>query len=83
MRHHGQRIAVVCHGGVIECEFLWIGELNAGMRKRVAFPARNTAFTTWVRVQSPYDWRLGWQLAVVTTTTPPFGRCALTGTPLY
>ena len=62
MRHRGQRIAVVCHGGVIECAFLWIGELNAGMRKRVAFPARNTAFTTWVQVQSPYDQRIEWQL---------------------
>ncbi len=61
-QHAGQRIAVVCHGGVIECAFLWMCELNAGTRKRIAFPARNTAITTWIRVQSPYDDRLEWQL---------------------
>lgn len=60
--HAGQQIAVICHGGVIECAFLWIGELNAGMRRRVAFPARHTAITTWVHTTSPYDARTEWQL---------------------
>lgn len=61
-RHAGKRIAVVCHGGVIECAFMWMCELNAGIRRRVAFPARNTAITTWVNVASPYDTRTEWQL---------------------
>ena len=58
----GKRIAVVCHGGVIECAFLWACDLNAGVRRRVAFPARNTAFTTWHHRMSPFDQRLEWQL---------------------
>ena len=61
-RHAGQRIAVICHGGVIECAFLWMCELNAGLRRRVAFPARNTAFTTWIHSANPYDNRSEWQL---------------------
>ena len=61
-RHAGQRIAVVCHGGVIECAFLWACDLNAGVRRRVAFPARNTALTTWHHRVSPFDHRLEWQL---------------------
>ena len=61
-RHAGQRIAVICHGGVIECAFLWMCELNAGLRRRVAFPARNTAVTTWMHVANPYDNRSEWQL---------------------
>jgi len=60
--HAGKRIAVVCHGGVIECAFLWALDLNAGVRRRVAFPARNTAFTTWHHRMSPFDQRLEWQL---------------------
>lgn len=60
--HTGKRIAVVCHGGVIECAFLWACDLNAGFRRRVAFPVHNTAFTTWHHRVSPFDQRLEWQL---------------------
>jgi probable phosphoglycerate mutase len=60
--HAGKRIAVVCHGGVIECSFLWALNLNAGARHAVAFPARNTALTVWRQCDSPYDQRAEWQL---------------------
>lgn len=60
--HRGKRIAVVCHGGVIEASFLWALDLSAGARTRVAFPARNTALTTWVERASPHDGRREWQL---------------------
>lgn len=60
--HAGRRIAIVCHGGVIECAFLWACGLNADARQRVAFPAHNTAFTTWHHRISPFDQRVEWQL---------------------
>ncbi|MFM2308615.1 MAG: hypothetical protein RLY87_735 [Chloroflexota bacterium] len=60
--HRGKRIAIVCHGGVIETSFLWALDLSAGARTRVAFPARNTALTTWVERASPHDGRREWQL---------------------
>jgi len=60
--HQGKRIAVVCHGGVIETSFLWALDLSAGVRTRVAFPARNSALTTWVQRASPHDGRCEWQL---------------------
>ncbi|MFZ9857726.1 MAG: histidine phosphatase family protein [Roseiflexaceae bacterium] len=58
----GKHVAVVCHGGVIECSFLWALDLNAGVRRRVSFPARNTAMTVWHERMSSYDGRLEWQL---------------------
>jgi probable phosphoglycerate mutase len=60
--YRGKRIAVVCHGGVIEASFLWALDLSAGVRTRVAFPAKNTALTTWVERASPHDGRREWQL---------------------
>ncbi|MFM2033129.1 MAG: hypothetical protein RLZZ297_1894 [Chloroflexota bacterium] len=60
--HKGRRIAVVCHGGVIEASFLWALDLSAGVRRRVSFPAKNTALTTWVERASPHDGRREWQL---------------------
>jgi probable phosphoglycerate mutase len=60
--HRGQRVAIVCHGGVIEASFLWALDLSAGARTRVAFPARNTALTTWTERASPHDGRREWQL---------------------
>lgn len=60
--NRGKHVAVVCHGGVIECSFLWALDLNAGVRRRVAFPARNTALTVWQERQSSYDGRVEWQL---------------------
>lgn len=61
-QHRGKRIAVVCHGGVIEASFLWALDLSAGVRRRVSFPAKNTALTTWVERASPHDGRREWQL---------------------
>jgi probable phosphoglycerate mutase len=61
--HPGARIAVVCHGGVIESSFLWALNLNAGARHGVSFPAHNTAMTVWKQHISPYDGRLEWQLS--------------------
>lgn len=58
----GNHVAIVCHGGVIECSFLWALDLSAGVRRRVAFPARNTALTVWQERQSSYDGRIEWQL---------------------
>jgi 2,3-bisphosphoglycerate-dependent phosphoglycerate mutase len=58
----GKHVAVVCHGGVIECSFLWALDLSAGVRRRVAFPARNTAMTVWQERASNYDGRIEWQL---------------------
>lgn len=58
----GKHVAVVCHGGVIECSFLWALDLSAGVRRRVAFPARNTAMTVWQERASSYDGRIEWQL---------------------
>lgn len=60
--NRGKHIAIVCHGGVIECSFLWALDLSAGVRRRVAFPARNTAMTIWQERQSSYDGRVEWQL---------------------
>ncbi len=60
--HRGKRVAIVCHGGVIEASFLWALDLSAGARTRVAFPARNTALTTWIERASPHDGRREWQL---------------------
>lgn len=58
----GKHVAVVCHGGVIECSFLWALDLSAGVRRRVSFPARNTAMTVWQERASSYDGRIEWQL---------------------
>ncbi len=60
--HRGKHVAIVCHGGVIEASFLWALDLSAGARTRVAFPARNTAMSTWVERASPHDHRREWQL---------------------
>jgi probable phosphoglycerate mutase len=60
--NQGKHVAVVCHGGVIECSFLWALDLSAGVRRRVAFPARNTAMTVWQERASSYDGRIEWQL---------------------
>ncbi len=60
--HAGKRIAVVCHGGVIEASYLWALDLSAGVRTRVAFPVRNSGMSTWVERASPHDGRREWQL---------------------
>jgi probable phosphoglycerate mutase len=47
LRHAGQTIVVVAHGGIIEVSFMYLLELAPQMRGRAAFHAANTAITHW------------------------------------
>lgn len=61
LRHHGQTIVVVCHGGVIEASFFHLLELGPSVRGRASFHVRNTAITHWREVETR-DGRREWQL---------------------
>lgn len=62
VRHMGQKIVVVCHGGVIEVSFLHLLGLGPDARRRAAFHVRNTAITHWRFVETPTG-RQEWHLA--------------------
>ena len=47
LRHPGERIVIVAHGGVIEVSFLHLLGLGPQARQRVSFHVRNTAITHW------------------------------------
>jgi probable phosphoglycerate mutase len=59
-RHPGKRIAIVAHGGVIECSFMHLMGLGPQTRSRNAFHVRNTAITHWrgVTIQERHEWQL-------------------------
>lgn len=61
LRHQGQTIVVVSHGGVIETSFLYLLDLGPHMRMRTAFHVRNTAITHWRHIDT-FDGRQEWQL---------------------
>lgn len=59
--HDGQRVVVICHGGVIDASFQVLGEMNLLTPLRLEFGARNTSITHWQRRQRegrPPRWRL-------------------------
>lgn len=59
--HEGQRIAIVCHGGIIDASFQIFGEVNLLAPKRFDFDTRNTSITHWRRHQRsgfPRRWQL-------------------------
>jgi probable phosphoglycerate mutase len=62
LRHQGQSIVVVAHGGIIEISFMYLLELGPQMRGRVSFHGANTAITHWRHVTS-YAGRQEWHLA--------------------
>jgi probable phosphoglycerate mutase len=62
LRHQGQSIVVVSHGGIIEVSFMYFLELGPQMRGRASFHVANTAITHWRRVTS-YAGRQEWHLA--------------------
>ncbi|HMO55777.1 MAG TPA: histidine phosphatase family protein [Roseiflexaceae bacterium] len=61
-RHPGKKIAIVCHGGVIEVSFLYMLQLGPQARTRNSFHVRNTAITHWRHV-TERDGRQEWHLA--------------------
>jgi 2,3-bisphosphoglycerate-dependent phosphoglycerate mutase len=61
LRHQGQTIAAVVHGGVIEVSFLYLLGLGPQTRARAAFHSQNTAITHWRHVES-IGGRQEWQL---------------------
>lgn len=52
VRHKGQTVVAVTHGGVIEASFFYLLDLGAGLRTRAAFHVNNTAITHWRRRKS-------------------------------
>ena len=61
VRHHGQTIVVVSHGGIIEVSFLYLLGLGPQARMRAAFHVLNTAITHWRHVEAPggrREWHL-------------------------
>jgi probable phosphoglycerate mutase len=62
LRHQGQTIVVVAHGGIIEVSFMYLLELGPQMRGRAAFHVANTAVTHWRHVIS-FAGRAEWHLA--------------------
>jgi probable phosphoglycerate mutase len=61
IRHQGQTIVVVAHGGTIEVSFLYLLGLGPQARARAAFHVQNTAITHWRHVEAPGG-RQEWQL---------------------
>jgi 2,3-bisphosphoglycerate-dependent phosphoglycerate mutase len=62
LRHQGQTIVVVAHGGVIEVSFMYLLELAPQVRRRAAFHVTNTAITHWRHITG-YAGRAEWHLA--------------------
>ncbi len=60
--HAGKTVAVVCHGGVIECSFFHFLQLGPQARGRTSFHVRNTAITHWRFNQTPAG-RSEWHMA--------------------
>jgi 2,3-bisphosphoglycerate-dependent phosphoglycerate mutase len=60
IRHAGQTIVVVAHGGTIEVSFLYMLGLGPQARARNAFHGQNTAITHWRHVESfgRQEWHL-------------------------
>jgi 2,3-bisphosphoglycerate-dependent phosphoglycerate mutase len=61
VRHQGQTIVVVAHGGTIEVSFLYLLGLGPEARKRAAFHILNTAITHWRHVEA-FGSRREWHL---------------------
>jgi probable phosphoglycerate mutase len=61
LRHQGQTIVVVAHGGTIEVSFLHLLGLGPQTRMRAAFHVLNTAITHWKHVEA-FGGREEWQL---------------------
>lgn len=61
LRHQGQAIVVVAHGGIIEVSFLYLLGLGPQTRARAAFHVHNTAITHWRHVDARGG-RQEWQL---------------------
>lgn len=53
VRHDGQTIVAVAHGGVIEVSFFHFLQLGPQARSRLAFHVRNTAITHWRHWDAP------------------------------
>lgn len=62
LRHQGQSVVVVTHGGVIEISFMYLLELAPQMRSRVSFHGANTAITHWRHITNHVA-RQEWHLA--------------------
>jgi 2,3-bisphosphoglycerate-dependent phosphoglycerate mutase len=62
LRHQGQTIVVVAHGGIIEVSFMYLLELGPQMRGRASFHVVNTAITQWRHVTT-HAGRQEWHLA--------------------
>ena len=63
LRHPGQTIVAVAHGGVIEVSFMYMLGLGPQTRARAAFHVQNTAITHW-RHSTTASGREEWQLVV-------------------
>ncbi|NWG19979.1 MAG: histidine phosphatase family protein [Chloroflexi bacterium] len=61
VRHTGETIVAVCHGGIIEVSFLYLLALGPHVRGRNAFHVQNTAITHWRQIAAR-DGRQEWQL---------------------
>jgi len=59
--HHGKKIVIVCHGGVIDSSFLYFFGMSALTLPPARFFTQNTSITYWRRSLSerrPPHWRL-------------------------
>jgi probable phosphoglycerate mutase len=54
--HPGQRVVVVCHGGVVGASFIALGELPVRHASSLTFDTVNTSITEWRRTGAA--WRL-------------------------
>lgn len=56
-QYEGKTIAIVCHGGVIDCSFQYFFGLNVFEMPKVGFQTKNTSLTHWSR-QEDKTWSL-------------------------
>jgi probable phosphoglycerate mutase len=54
--HEGERVVVVCHGGVIGASFVALGDLTIGNAHTLTHEAINSSITQWRRTAA--GWRL-------------------------
>ncbi len=59
--HEGKTIVVVCHGGVIDCSFLYFFGMNTLVLPETRFYTHNTSITHW-RKSAPFGRTPHWRL---------------------
>jgi probable phosphoglycerate mutase len=60
--HDGKTIVLVCHGGIIDCSFLYFFRMSAWTPPFAGFGTRNTSITHWKQLPSFPDEAQRWHL---------------------